>query len=255
MKSQILFLDTETTSKDNGRLVQLAVKKPGFWNEECMEFKYKPAEPICFEAMAVHHITEEDVAGLKTFEESGERCHLQKELNSCILVAHNAKFDIGVLEREGLTVPNFIDTLKVARYLLPDMPNHQLQYLRYALHLDVSKAATAHDAVGDVLALEALFHNLFWKTVDVMFDDATIDKVQGKTNDELQELVHEKMIEISKKPSLVKVLRFGKYAGKDIVVVIKEDRNYINWLLGRVDLDEDLKYSIDYYSKEQKLAI
>lgn len=239
MQKQILFLDTETTSKDNGRLVQLAFK---VLREDCREFYFKPGEPISFEAMAVHHITEADVANLPTLEESGFKDQLQKILNESIVVAHNAKFDVAVLERDGLKVPNYIDTLKVARHLLPDMPNHQLQYLRYALGLKVDKTAVAHSAAGDVLALEALFNYLF--------EEYETEAEKNGTPIEEDDQIYVGMLQLSARPTLLTRINFGKHAGKKIEDIKRDDRQYLEWLAAKSDLDEDLKFSLDYYLKK-----
>src|SRR5207249_4982458 len=84
----------------------------------------------------------------------GDLVHLLKEN---ILVAHNAVFDIVILSHEGVNVDRFICTLKLARFLDENMeiPEHNLQYLRYYLELDVE--GVAHEAKVDVLTLEALF--------------------------------------------------------------------------------------------------
>src|SRR6185312_10051345 len=117
----LIFLDTETTGLDNGRLVQLAYK---LQDEDMMlvEF-YKPPVPIDIEAMAVHHITEKKVADKPQFEKSATFKALSTLLPRSILVAHNAKFDMGVLEREGIIAQDFICTMKVAKALY-DYPNY-----------------------------------------------------------------------------------------------------------------------------------
>ena len=56
----ILFLDTETTGLENGRIVQLAYKNRG--DKDTFVEYYKPPVPIEFGAMGTHHITEKMVA-------------------------------------------------------------------------------------------------------------------------------------------------------------------------------------------------
>lgn len=88
-----IFLDTETHSKENPILIQLAYKRDDVVFDEL----YSTGGPkIEFGAMAVHHITEKKLEGLKTFDESQEKQDLIKIISEYgdVLVAHNAKFDV-----------------------------------------------------------------------------------------------------------------------------------------------------------------
>lgn len=150
----LLFLDTETTGFGQCRLIEIAYAS---MKEEVTTLRCKPPIPITIESMEVHHITEKDVADLAPFTELGlGYSQLKERIENSILVAHDAKFDIGVLEREGIKVTNFIDTKKIARDLLPQLKHHRLQYLRYILNLDAGDAV-AHSASGDVQVLKSLF--------------------------------------------------------------------------------------------------
>lgn len=241
----ILFLDTETTGKDNGRLVQLAIKKPG---SACDNFMFKPAEPICFEAMAVHHITNEMVENNKTIEEEpGLKASLQKMFSDYVIVAHNAKFDIGVLNREGFETAQFIDTLRVAQHVI-EAPSYQLQYLRYFLGLKFDQPINPHNAESDVLVLEKLFFRL-------------IDSVGGITKMELavmgpedtKDRVLSEMIRLTNTPVLMKMIPFGKYKDREFAEIAKVDRGYFQWLIGQQDLSEDLQYTLRHYLGQQSV--
>jgi exodeoxyribonuclease X len=157
---KLIFLDTETTGTGvDDRLCQLAFKT----KEETFSELFKPPIKIPPEASAVTHITNKMVADKDTFRESKDYSRIKKllEEHDRVLVAHNALFDVGMLARESIVTSNFICTLRIARYL--DKENkftmYNLQYLRYALDLEVE--AQAHDALGDVIVLEALFNRLF----------------------------------------------------------------------------------------------
>ena len=43
----------------------------------------------------------------------------------------------------------------------------------------------------------------------------------------------------------IKTFKFGKYKGKDIEQVAREDAGYLNWMKGNMELDEDLRYTLD----------
>jgi exodeoxyribonuclease X len=188
--------------------------------------------------MSVTHITNKMVADKEPFIGSKMAKELDELLEDGILVAHNAKFDIAMLEAEGLIVPNFICTLRVARHFDEDcvIPEYNLQFLRYFLDLEIEGGA--HDAESDVKTLYGVFERL-------------LNKVKEKIPDEKEAI--EKMIEISANPVIFKKFNFGKY--KDMLVsdVAKKDAGYLEWLL-KTKLadgaqDEDWIYTLQHYLK------
>ncbi|OHD83870.1 MAG: hypothetical protein A3D90_06940 [Sulfuricurvum sp. RIFCSPHIGHO2_02_FULL_43_9] len=57
-----------------------------------------------------------------------------------------------------------------------------------------------------------------------------------------------RLIEISKSHVLLVRLPFGKYAKKRIEEIALKDPGYLKWMVeSLMDMDEDLRYSIDYY--------
>ena len=235
---KILFLDTETTgNSDKDRLVQLAVKER-YIDEPLVNALYKPPVAISIESMAIHHITEKMVAGKPAFKDSPEYTGLKDllEHKETITVAHNSAFDLAMLAREGVAPRASICTYKVAYALDPNdqLPNYRLQYLRYLLDLDVE--AEAHDALGDVLVLEALFERLMEKM---------------KERHGTEESALDAMLAISARPLLFTTLRFGKYNGKKIEEVAKTDRSYLEWLLREKEkeptVEADWIYTLQHY--------
>ncbi|OYV63545.1 MAG: hypothetical protein B7W96_00285 [Parcubacteria group bacterium 37-58-5] len=235
---RIIFLDTETTgNSDKDRLCQLAVKER-YVDEPLVNALYKPPVPISIESMAIHHITEKMVAEKPAFTDAPEYPGLKDLLESdeVLLVAHNAAFDLSMLAREGVTPRRSICTYKVAYALDPDdlLPNYRLQYLRYLLDLDVE--AEAHDALGDVLVLEALFERL-------------MDKMKERHGTE--EAALQAMLAISARPLLFTTIRFGKYNGKKLEEVAKTDRSYLEWLLAEKEkepaTETDWIYTLKHY--------
>lgn len=154
----LLFLDCETTGLDGSRLVELA------WSEEhtpVQSLRVKPPVPIEIEASAVNHISNRMVESLCSFQEHPSYQEIKDLIEASTVVAHNAHFDIGVLNREGIYPTHFIDTKRLATYTHPEIKKQNLQYLRYALDLEVE--AQAHSATGDVHVLMALFYVLSQK--------------------------------------------------------------------------------------------
>jgi DNA polymerase III epsilon subunit-like protein len=231
---KLLFLDTETTGNDlaKDRLCQVCYKTETATRTEY----FKPPVPISVKSMSITHITNKMVADKTPFEGSEMQRNLKDLLANHALVAHNAKFDIAMLESEGVAVPNFICTLRVARHLDENavIPEYSLQFLRYYLDLEIE--GSAHDALGDVLVTEAIFNRQLQKFKE------------GGLNDE--DAIKE-MIKISGTPSLFKKIPFGKHKDKTLEDVARTDRGYLEWLykqkLEDGEQDEDWLYTLKYY--------
>ncbi|OGM93112.1 hypothetical protein A2372_01735 [Candidatus Wolfebacteria bacterium RIFOXYB1_FULL_54_12] len=234
--NKLIFLDTETTGNDvtKDRLCQVCYKTTDGMHTEF----FKPPIPISVESMSITHITNKMVADKASFAGSAMSGELGVLLSEGILVAHNAVFDKAILEAEGLAVPKYICTLRVARALDPEgvLPQYKLQFLRYYLDLDVD--AHAHDAEGDVKVLVAVFDRQLAKM-----------KQEGLSDDE----AIEKMLHISTAPMLFKKFTFGKHIGKDIAEVAKIDKGYLQWFLAQKMAeaipDEDWVYTLNTYLK------
>lgn len=241
----ILF-DTESTGTEGeDRILQVGgmiISKKGITVVD--ELCFPPVE-IKIESMEVHGITPDMVAGKEVFLDTSFYDILTTHNNpKNYLVAHNISFDLGMLEKEGFENRyTCIDTLRLCRHLYPDMPYHRLQYLRYALGLykDEEEEATklgvkakAHDAIGDVLVMKLLLRELTKKIMST-FGINDVEKVALK------------MVELTNTPVLVKTFKFGKYKGELIADVAPRDINYIGWMRGNLDLDEDMLYTLEKY--------
>jgi DNA polymerase III epsilon subunit-like protein len=238
--ANLLFLDVEATGTEKeDRLLQVAYR----FNGGDRNALFKPPVPIKLAAMAVHHVTERMVEDKPLFAHSELKQELQLlSAEGHILVAHNAKYDLGMLAKEGITFPRFIDTLKIARHIDKGgrFENHQLQYLRY--FYDVEVEAIAHDAFGDIVVLEAVFERLyndFAAHEGFVAGTPTLDGVL------------ERMIQVSTLPSLLNTFNFGKYTGQKIAEVAKRDRGYLEWLLAQKkqnpEGEEDWIHTLTHY--------
>ncbi len=212
---KLIFLDTETTGNNYyiDRLFEVAYK---FEGKTYCEY-FEPPLPISVKSQSITHVTNKMVDGKPGFEDSEMKKDLEKILKDNILVAHSAEFDMEMLSQEGLEVPNYICTLKVARALDVDseIPEYGLQYLRYYHDLNVEDAYS-HDAKSDIKVLEALFYFLFGR--------------MKKSGMEESRIISE-MQRISKEPVIFKIFGFGKHKGKKIEEVAAYDRGYLEWML------------------------
>jgi DNA polymerase-3 subunit epsilon/exodeoxyribonuclease X len=241
MPYYVLF-DTETTgNQDDDKVIQfgaMIVSQKG--EVEAYDELCSTDVEIKLEAMEVHNITPDLLIGKPKATETSFYKRLE-ELNSNenYLIAHNINFDMSMIEKEGFVNSyQIIDTLRCAKHLFPQMPYHRLQYLRYALELykkeqkEAEKyniTIKAHDAIGDVLVMKLFLSKLVTKCREIYPDYNPM----------------EKLVDLTKTPVLIKTFRFGKYKNKEIAEVAKEDPSYLNWMRTNMDLDEDLKYTLD----------
>jgi len=234
--TKLIFFDTETTGNtEKDLLVQIAYK----YDQKTFSGLYNPQIKIPPEASAVHHITNKMVENKTTFRESVDFPVIKKlfEDKDSIVVAHNAPFDLMIIEKEDVKPNKFICTLRVARELDTEgkIERYNLQYLRYLLNLDIE--ATAHDAMGDVLVLEKLFERLKNKIIQ-----------ENKLNE--GEAI-EKMVGISSHPSLFRTMNFGKHNGKKLEEVLATDRGYLEWLLAQKlesdQIEDDWIYTLKHH--------
>jgi len=244
MATYVLF-DTETTgNQERDRIIQIGAFI--IYNKEHIEVYNELCSaslPISVEAMEVHNITPDMIEHKAPFIETDFYTKLQSiNQEENYLIAHNIDFDLGMLKKEGF-VNNFtlIDTLRCSKHLYPDMPYHRLQYFRYALELykdevaeakRVGETIKAHDAIGDVIVMKLLLSKLV-KEVQRQFPESDIMA---------------KLAELTVTPVLMKTFKFGKYKGESIEEISHQDRGYIAWMQKSLELDEDMQYTLDYYS-------
>jgi len=242
MAKKYIILDTETTGTgENDRVIQLGYIVLGSSKIEVHNEFNSSDVPISFGAMEVHGITQEMIVDKGECTQTTAFKRLQ-ELNTDdnYMIIHNAPFDLGMLKKEGFEVQmRVIDTLRVAKHILPDEEAHRLQYFRYKMELykEEEKEASAlgivvkaHDAIGDVLVLKLLLSRL----KEVVSEEFPSQNPV------------EKMVELTKTPILVKNFRFGKHKGKSLEEVAREDASYLRWMLKSMEnLDDDMRYSIN----------
>jgi exodeoxyribonuclease X len=187
----------------------------------------KPSGQIPPVTMAVHHITDDDVANAPSpsdlWGEFWGGCGKED-----IAAAHNADFEKHFHDGAGRP---WICTYKCALVVWPDAPSHGNQALRYWLGIDKShpdfdtaKAMPPHRALPDA-----------YVTAHIL-----VELLKARTVDEL--------VNISKYPALLRTLRFGKHKGTKF-----EDApsDYLSWIRDKSDLDENTKFTASYWLKRR----
>jgi len=245
MASYILF-DTETTGTgEKDRIIQVgAMIVHGRDNIESYDELCSTDVPIALEAMEVHNITPDVIENQPPFSETtfAKKIALFNQKEN-YLIAHNISFDLGMLTKEGFENNyTLIDTLRCAKHLLPQMPYHRLQYLRYALELytiegieadKLGITIKAHDAIGDVLIMKLLLSKLVKLTQEQFPGENPMVKLATLTQT----------------PVLIKTFRFGKYKNREISQIAMEDLGYLKWMRNNMELDEDMLFTLETYLK------
>lgn len=170
---RFVAFDTETTgiSTNNDHIVEIAALT---FDEDFEHRKFsslvKPPSPIPYHVSKIHGITNEMVQlssnskdVLKDFFE-----FLKLSGSPRILLAHNARFDVGMVQGEirRFTGKNpladfqselVIDTCALAKNLLPDLPRHSLESLVGYFGI---RSDGFHRAMQDVISLKQVFMEL-----------------------------------------------------------------------------------------------
>ena len=166
--ARFCVFDTETTglSSRYDRIIEFGgvIVEDGKIVDQFNQY-YDPGMPIPEEATRINHITDDMVRGKPKIEDDLER--ILSFFGDCILVAHNATFDIGMvnaaLSRKGLpplTNP-VIDTMPISHYLFPEAARHSEGAMLRNLGLgNIYSEEDAHEAVYDATAL-----NEGWKEI------------------------------------------------------------------------------------------
>lgn len=157
--------DCETTGTEPGvdEIVSLAVIRldPEGAETGRLTRLVRPSRPIPAEVTAIHGISDEDVATASRFAEFAPE--LFALLRGAVFVAHNARFDVAMVQNEFTRAGIDFEPIGVActldafRLLEPLAPDHRLESVcrRHGVAL-----VDAHHAGSDVLATVALLRLL-----------------------------------------------------------------------------------------------
>lgn len=182
---------------------------------------------ICPSASAIHDITLDMVADKPTLDEifsaDDPSCYGKPiEADRIIFCAHKSGFDRKFLAPYLRGEVLEVDSLRWARSLWPDSPNHTLACLKYALNLP-KDTGPAHRVMSDILQTHALLR-LIMQTLNVTLDE---------------------LAEMSKEPMLLRRYPMGKHKGEPFADVPK---SYLRWADNNLtDIDMDLAHSIKHY--------
>ena len=225
----LVFFGLETTGTNitHDRIVEISIVKlmpDGTVVERSR--RLNPEMPIPAEATAVHHITDDDVAGEPTFRQVA--ASLSKLLQGCDIAGFNSnRFDIPVLAEEFLRADVDID-LSRRKFVDVQVIFHKMEQrtLSAAYKFYCGKnLEDAHTAAADTKATyEVLMAQLdrypeLQNSIDFLSDYSSFNK----NVDFAGRMVYD--------DNGVEVFNFGKYKGMSVSDVLKRDPGYYSWIL------------------------
>ncbi len=230
-----LIIDTETTGLDPkvDRVVDIgAVLIRNGKIEKTWETTINPGIPIPPQASAIHHLTDEHVAGSPSLESIADTLTDLAD-SASVIAAHNADFDRPFIPT--LSERPWMCTYRLARHVWPNAPGHSNQFLRYWLKLKVElDGKNTHRALPDALVTA----RVLGAEIESYHKNSGKDSVEA-------------LIEYVASPISVQKIYFGKYFGQLISDV---PADYLQWALStdaydtvkqKLKDDPDLRWSLE----------
>jgi DNA polymerase-3 subunit epsilon len=225
----IAFIDLETTGVNlsTDRIVEIAIIKLMPDGSRLVKRKLiNPEMEIPKESSDIHGITNDMVKDAPTFKQAGNE--IKQYLENCDLGGYNSnRFDIPLLMEEFLRAGMDVD--------LSNRKMVDVQHIFYSMEPRTLSAAykfycqkelvDAHSAEADVSA-----------TIEVLL--AQMDRYQqlgGSVESILSVIGEEKIVDYARRFSFddkgVEVFNFGKYKGRAVGEVLKNEPHYYDWMM------------------------
>lgn len=135
-QSTLWVIDVEGNGASPPEIVELAMVQiaEGVLGRQRHYF-IRPQTPISPHVTRIHGITNEDVASAPSFEDITD--DLMGWLEGAVIVGHNVKVEVDILTRNlpDWSPTQAIDTLRLARLVLPTLNSHSLESVGAALGL------------------------------------------------------------------------------------------------------------------------
>ena len=229
LKNPIIFFDLETTGINiaEDRIVEISFLKVDLQgNETSKTMRLNPELPIPEQASSIHGIRDEDVKDAPTFNEVAK--NLAKDFEGCDLAGYNSnKFDIPLLAEEFLRAGVDIDLKKrkfvdVQIIFMKMEPRNLSAAYNFFCKKDLNNA---HSASADTMA-----------TYEIL--KAQLDRYPNLEND-ISKLAafssHTRNVDFAGRivynENDVEVFNFGKYKGKPVEEILKQDPGYYGWMM------------------------
>jgi DNA polymerase-3 subunit epsilon len=229
LKRSLAFLDLETTGINisTDRIVEISVLKiTPEGKEEWMVSRINPEMPIPPKSTAIHGITDSDVASSPSFREIAK--NLTSFLEGCDLAGYNAlKFDIPVLAEEFLRVNvdfNFRKRKYVDVQVIFFKKEQRTLSAAYQFYCNKS-IKNAHSSKADTQATYEVLQAQLDMYTDLANDIEKLSEFSAHNNsaDFVGRIIYDE--------NGVETFNFGKYKGKTVEQVFKDDPSYYSWMM------------------------
>ena len=229
LRKPIVFFDLETTGINitHDRIVEISIVKI-MPNGEKIERtrRVNPEMPIPAEATAIHHITDEDVAGEPTFRQLAKS--LAAVFTGCDVAGYNSnRFDIPMLDQEFRRAGVDFD-FSSARFIDVQTIVHKKEQrtleAAYRFYCN-SELEGAHSALADTRATYEVLKAQLDRYPDLPNDMEKLSEYtcHNRNVDLVGRLVYNEKNQ--------EVINFGKYKGRLAEEVLSEDSGYYGWIL------------------------
>lgn len=229
LKNPIVFFDLETTGINpaTDRIVEICyLKVHPNGKEETKTILVNPDMPIPPSSTAVHGITDEKVANCPKFKEIAKV--LARDIEGCDLAGYNSnRFDIPLLAEEFLRADVDID---MSKRKLVDVQTifHKMEQRTLSAAMKFycnQEIENAHSAEADTRATYEVLKAQLDRYSTLENDMAFLAEfsTQNKNVDFAGRIIYD--------DKGVEVFNFGKYKGRPVTDVFKEDTGYYNWMM------------------------
>ncbi|MCH5247471.1 MAG: 3'-5' exonuclease [Muribaculaceae bacterium] len=230
LERPIIFFDLETTGTNvtKDRIVEISMLKvrPGENEPKERTLRINPGMPIPVEASNVHHIFDEDVAHCPKFEEVAQK--IADSFEGCDIGGFNStKFDLPLLIEEMSRAKVRFD-ISEARLVDVQTIFHKKEprnlVAAYRFYCD-KNLEDAHSANADTRATYEVFLAQLER-----YDDLPQD-IQGLAEFSNSSRNVDLMGRFVRDDKGTVLINFGKYKGKDLRKVLKDDPGYYGWIM------------------------
>lgn len=240
----IVYFDLETTGKDVTRdeIIEIALYKifPDGTTTSCVE-RVKPRVPICEEAYKIHQIDRNSLEACPEFFQFAAR--LQEHMQGCYISGYKIlTFDLPILRRQlkenGFYTAGFDDDIFIDVYeIIKNHCSHGLAMENYKLTTVYRKIcgkphSRAHQALKDAEVTAEIFHEI---VADPRCRVPTLPRLlHAQSVERFFSFAPSRWIDTSgylTMPPGGLVLNRGKYKGRKVESVRREDNAYLLWIL------------------------
>lgn len=163
---KVTAIDFETA---NGNPASVCAVGISVMEDGVIEEKYysliRPEENVSYFApvnISIHHITPDDVKDAPDFREVYRQ--MKEYFEDAVVVAHNARFDMGCLKaaclNTGIPVPDlhYADTVELSRKVFRTLPHHRLNDMCSYLGIELNHHNALSDSYGCLMIVASVMN-------------------------------------------------------------------------------------------------